>query len=107
MIEIFHLGKDFLWQKLPGKKNHPDWESKQWETKQTFKTSNRAQFLQSLASGSFQDYKRLTTIDIYHDGLAIARLDLPENTQTTFLVLYKVDKQWYIVSERSIYHTHS
>ncbi|MDN5202458.1 nuclear transport factor 2 family protein [Fulvivirgaceae bacterium BMA10] len=82
---------------------HEDWDLKYQDASGILQVVNKHDFLQTFRSDThhqFMDFSQLPSIEIYHDQLAIARIDQPDKYETTYLVIFKVNGQWYVTNER-------
>lgn len=81
---------------------HEGWDKKHLGQEGQLKTLSKAEFLKALAHYKEQvDFNQLFSIELYHDNLAVARVDFPSTRTTSFLTLFKIDGVWKIASERS------
>ena len=80
---------------------HESWDLKYLENR-ALSIMKRKEFLKTLddSGGKTIDYSQLMSIDLYHDQLAIARLDLPQSGMTACLIMFKAENGWQIMAER-------
>lgn len=80
---------------------HEHWDLKHMADNGQLQSVSKQQYLKATESnGDHIDYSQLLSIDVYHGKMAIARIDIPSETATSFLIFFKVGDQWQIVSER-------
>ncbi|MEO1048997.1 MAG: nuclear transport factor 2 family protein [Bacteroidota bacterium] len=80
---------------------HEDWNVKSIGSGGTFKTSSKTEFLESVQKQKQPiDHSQLLSINIYHEKLAVVRIDIPSKSATSYLILFKIGNEWKIVSER-------
>ena len=82
---------------------HQHWDLKYLRTDGSLHTESRSTYIQSIQKSEPQDQVgqgQLLSMDLYHDGLAIVRVDHPARSVTTYFVLFKVEETWTIASER-------
>lgn len=85
---------------------HDAWDLKYVQRDGSLHVETKETFLQQLTARSktdHLDYSQLLAIDLYHDGLAVVRIDQPSKSETTYLTIFKVGTNWNIVNERRAY----
>lgn len=83
---------------------HDAWEVKYLSENSTLQIESKKDFinriLKSEQKAKFGDFKLLIHINIFHDRLAIVRVDQPDISKTTFFIIFKVAEIWKIGAER-------
>ena len=81
---------------------HAGWDKKYLNPKGQLKTISKTEFLKTIPGQQHQiDFNQLFAIELYHDNLAVARVDFPSTNSTSFFTLFKINGVWKITSERS------
>ncbi|MEX0313851.1 MAG: nuclear transport factor 2 family protein [Allomuricauda sp.] len=78
---------------------HPDWDSKTIDSEGKLTTVSKTALLQNPKTEQI-DFTQLLSIDLYHDKLAIVRIDIPSQDSTSFITIFKIDGNWKITNER-------
>lgn len=83
---------------------HDKWDLKSVRNDGTLQTISKSEYLDALEKEKdFVDYTQLLSIDIFHDKLAIIRVDQPTEQVSSFLSVFKVNGNWMIVNERKAF----
>ncbi|MEM9649680.1 MAG: nuclear transport factor 2 family protein [Bacteroidota bacterium] len=81
---------------------HDGWDKKHIVQHGQFETLSKTEFLKTIPNRQHQiDFNQLFSIELYHDNLAVGRVDFPSTKTTSFLTLFKINGGWKIASERS------
>lgn len=83
---------------------HQNWDLKYIDESNQLVIEKKEDFINRLSANSIEDhidYSQLLSIDVYHDGLAVVRIDRPSQGETIYLTIFKVGGDaWKIVNER-------
>ena len=82
---------------------HADWELKHLKNDGSLTIKNKEGYVSELKTRPAEEYidhSQLLSIELYHDGLAIVRVDQPSQSTISYLTVFKVNEVWMIVSER-------
>ncbi len=79
---------------------HEKWDLKYLTKEGKLYIENKDNFLTRVSANKYIDYSLLLSIEIYHDGLAVARMDMASFQKTDFIILLKINGIWKIVTER-------
>ncbi len=80
---------------------HARWDRKEIDNTGKYTVISREVLLGSLSNQAIPNPNQLRSVDIYHDKLAIARIDFPETATTSFLIFFKVNGNWTMAGERT------
>ncbi|TMU56625.1 nuclear transport factor 2 family protein [Flagellimonas algicola] len=78
---------------------HPEWDSITIDTEGKLTIVSKEGLLQNPKTEHI-DFTQLLSIDLYHDKLAIVRIDIPSQNSTSFITIFKLDGIWKITNER-------
>ncbi|MGX1928799.1 nuclear transport factor 2 family protein [Flagellimonas sp. 2504JD4-2] len=81
---------------------HPNWDKKVITIENKIEIIRKSDFLENIGTASKNaDHTKLLSTDLYHQKLAIVRVDFPEDFTTSFLICFKINGQWTIAGERT------
>ena len=103
LIENYYKGLARADDVLISRLLHNDWELKYMKNDGSLTIENKEAYVEGLKTKPAEEYidhSQLLSIELYHDGLAIVRVDQPAASIISYLTVFKVNGVWLIVSER-------
>ena len=103
LVENYYKGLAKADDVLIGRLLHEDWELKHLKNDGSLVIENKDDYIDRLSTKPAEEYidhSQLLSIELYHDRLAIVRVDQPSKSIISYLTVFKVDGAWTIVSER-------